>query len=156
MSRELIAALMLSLVPLFALLAFLSVRRRRSQQEKLLSAPNAAFSSDGVECLYVSTVFTDAPLERIWAHGLGSRGDAKISFKNGSVSIWRKGEAGFSFNLEELDRARATIDKGVESKGLVGLLWTSNEKSLTTQVRFRSSESQKKFLDMCQQPSGAK
>lgn len=156
MSRELIAALMLSLVPLFASLAFLAVKRRRNQQEKVLTLPSTASSKDGIDCLYVATVFTDSPLERVWAHGLGSRGDARISIQNGLVSIWRRGEAGFSFNLVELDRARATIDKGVEANGLISMRWINNQIALTTQVRFRSSENQNSFLAMCKQPSGAK
>lgn len=156
MSREIIAALMISLVPFFGLLAFLAVRRRRSQQEKALAQPAKAVSSNGIDCLYVATVFRDSPLERIWAYGLGARGDANISCLGGVVSIWRTGEVDFSFKLEGVEKARATIDKGVESEGLVSLHWSHGEAALTSQVRFRSGESQKQFLEMCQQPTGAK
>lgn len=148
MIREIIAALMLSLVPIFGLLAYYSIRKRRSAQELTLGKPDVAAGEDGVDCLYVATVFEERPLEKIWAWGLGARGEAKISFSDDQVSISRRGETGFSFTLKNASLARATIDKGVESAGLVSLHWENSGSDLVTQIRFRSAASQRDFLSL--------
>lgn len=148
MTREIIAALMLSLVPLFGLLAFYSTRKRRAEQERLLSKPEIVASENGVDCIYVATVFEERPLEKIWAWGLGSRGEANVSYSKDQVSISRRGEAGLSFTLKRASLARATIDKGVESAGLVSLHWENNGFELITQIRFRSAARQKDFLGL--------
>jgi hypothetical protein len=148
MIREVIAALMLSLVPLFVLLAYYSIRKRRAAQELTLSKPALAADEKGIDCFYVATVLEEKPLERIWAWGLGSRGESKVAYSEDKVSITRRGEIGFSFTLKRASLARATIDKGVESAGLVSLHWENNGSDLVTQLRFRSATSQRDFLNL--------
>lgn len=147
MTREIIAVLMLSLVPIFGFLAFSAVRRKRGAQELLIQKPDTGEIVDGIDCLYVATVFEDAPLERVWAHGLGPRGEAKIATSEGEVVIERLGESGLKLHPTKVSLSRATIDKGLEADGLVSLHWRSLDTNLITQIRFRSTQSQAKFLD---------
>lgn len=147
MIRELIATGMISLVPLFGFLAFAAVTKKKKSQEQLLAKPAVASASEGLECFYVATVLVDSPLERIWAWGLGSRGDAQVSSHGNLVSVLRKGEYSFDLPLQEVELSRATIDKGVEKQGIVCLIWTNNGIRLATQIRFRSAQSQEQFLE---------
>ena len=147
MTREIIGTLMLSLVPIFGLLAFISVRKRRRKQETILTKPQGITGSSGQECMYVATVFEDSPLERVWAHGLGPRGEAQIDTSGDTVLIDRRGEYSFSFVPLRIELDRATIDKGVEKNGLVALHWINNGTSLITQIRFRSNVAQANFLN---------
>lgn len=146
MTRELIAALMLAVVPLFALLSWNAVRKTRAAQEALMPQPEPSSSEGGIDCLYVSTVMRNEPLRRIWAHGLGSRGNAQVKITDGYAHLNRIGERSFSFKLDGIGLQSATIDKGVESNGLVRLDWSLCSQELSTTLRFRSPQRQLEFM----------
>lgn len=146
MIREVIAALMLTIVPAFGLIAWNAVRKTRLAQEALMLEPQLSGDPGGIECMYVSTVLRSEPLKRIWAYGLGSRGEARVSVSGDTVNINRVGERSFAFQLEHVGLESATIDKGVEPKGLVRLDWTSGTVALSTHLRFRSPKRQAEFL----------
>ena len=151
MTRELIAFCALLIVPTIALLAYSSVRkRRRMQEQQLLPLVQAEEGDPFITCLYVSTVFASDPLVRIWARGLGPRGKAQLILNSISLSIKRVGEEGFSIpasEIEALSTSSATIDKGVERNGLLGIHWTHSNQKLITQLRFSSGESHRKAID---------
>lgn len=145
MTREIIGTLLILIVPLVALLAFRSVRNTRKQQESEMSEPFQLVSNDeqGHSGFYVSTVYSASPLTKIWAYGLGSRGSCEISVNSEGVSIKRKGERDFlisSSQLLGLDRASATIDKGVERGGLMALRWKLGSTELLTNIRVSNTE----------------
>lgn len=145
--REVIGVAMLSLVPILGLAAFLAVRRKASiQAGQLGAAPQPPLESASIRTFdrlfYVATTFSDKPLERLWAYGLGSRGYASLKIHKDGVSILRQGEKAFFLPREGLavSTSRATIDRGTESNGLIQLHWQLGEEHLTTLIRAQSTK----------------
>ncbi len=151
MSRELIAFIALLIVPTVALIAYLTVKRRRRSQE-LQIAPLIPLKTGELlpECLYVSTVYAESPLVRVWARGLGPRGKAQPSVSDFGLAVQRTGEEGFTIqasSVHKVSTSSATIDKGVEAKGLVSIHWAHSGVDLITQFRFSSRESHERAID---------
>ena len=138
MTKELIGALAIGLVGLIALSVWLRNRRLRKNQEDLLEAPKNFDAAEGLKVFYVSTVFAKAPLDRVWAYGLGPRGKAYITFTATGFGIVRNGETGFEIpfsGVSALDRISATIDKAVEKGGLTAITWKLGSTELQTVLR---------------------
>lgn len=156
MARELIGFLLVSLVFLVAFRIWRSVGAKRAAQEALLPAP--AESVGGIELgelLYVATVFSSRPLDRIWAYGLGVRGKAKLFVSPEGISIERRGERDLYIpmnSLRGITTERATIDKGVEKDGLIALHWTLGSDDVTTHLRVTTN--QKEFMKQLEQMTG--
>ena len=125
MEREIIGASAIALVAVIASLIYLSNRSVRKAQESALPEPSRPTQlTDGIAAFYVSTVFADSPLKRVWAWGLGGRGKALVTVEHDGVSIERQGELGLFLSRDVLtgvSRASATIDKGVEKDGLIAI-----------------------------------
>jgi hypothetical protein len=158
MIRETIGFLMLSLVAVIALVIWLSVRRRRAAQEKLIAAPLAATTRGDLETFYVSTVFEAAPLDRIWAHGFAMRGRATLSVGSDGVSVHRTGERSFLIparTITGIDAATATIDKGVERGGLSMIHWSLGDTKVASHFRFTNPDVRKEFENKVSQLIGA-
>lgn len=151
MTRELIGFIALLIVPAMALIAFTAVRRRRRAQESVIEPlPEFKVGEALPDSLYVSTVFTSSPLERVWARGLGPRGRAQVSISESGLGIARTGEASFtipSASIQRIGTSTATIDKAVERDGLLSISWTHSGIDLITQLRFSSAASHQKALD---------
>jgi hypothetical protein len=149
--REQIGAGALALVALVVLLIFLSNRAKRAKQERRLSAPAAALRGEHpFTAYYVATVFADQPLERVWAFGLGGRGQAQLQVSDQGISVVRTGEVGFLIPAKQLgsvQRSSATIDKAVEKDGLLSLVW-DNQETLITHIRIVDLEQRKKLEDL--------
>jgi hypothetical protein len=158
MIRETIGFLMISLVAVIALAIWLSVRKRRAAQEKLISAPLDATRAGDHETFYVSTVFEASPLDRLWAHGFAMRGRASLAVDNSGISVNRIGERSFlvpTKTITAVDSASATIDKGVERDGLTVIRWSLGETKVATHFRFTKPEVRKEFENKVSQLIGA-
>jgi hypothetical protein len=144
MTRELIAGLTLLIVPSIAALIFFRTRQRRIQQEKIIfEIPKFSGDNNLGEILYVSTVFASDLLSKVWAQGLGHRGNATLWLGDGGIGISRNGEAGFLIPtnaLTSLSETGATIDRGVEAKGLMAISWQHKDIGLVTNIRFRDRQ----------------
>ena len=144
MYRELIGGTLILLVVVVALYIYQSVRRRRTRQEaELPDYQNLAIEQFLFSCLYVATVFTERPLERVWAYGLGGRGRARVGLSGSHLVIERTGERSIAVPLtriQEVRRGGATIDRGVEKSGLVQILWSLGDYSLLTSLRITSNQ----------------
>lgn len=149
MEREIIGASAIALVAVIASLIYLSNRSVRKAQESALPEPSRPSAlADGVAAYYVSTVFADSPLKRVWAWGLGGRGKALVGVNSSGVSIERQGELGLFISRESLTgvaRASATIDKGVEKDGLIALIWRLGDEELATHLRIVSRSQRQEF-----------
>ena len=159
MNREIIGFTLVMLVFVVAYLVLRSVRRLRSKQESLLPAILPAVTDGTFETFYVATVFTERPLDRIWAHGLGVRGKAKLGLSSEGVSVHRVGERGFLIpvaSITELGSAQATIDKGVERDGLTTIVWNHGEVALQSVFRFINQKVREEFKSQLQNMIGAK
>jgi hypothetical protein len=139
MIRELIGTIAILLVFVVVWRVYISVQRRKAQQQSQLQKPKPA--SGGIELgdvFYASTVFGDSQLNRVWAHGLGGRGKAKLFLDQVGISLERTGEPSFLIPKQDLlgmSRVSATIDKGVERNGLLALTWKLGETVLITNLR---------------------
>jgi hypothetical protein len=159
MTREIIGFTLVMLVFVVAYLVLRSVRRSRSKQESLLPAILPAVTDGTFETFYVATVFAERPLDRIWAHGLGVRGKAKLGLSSEGVSVHRVGERGFfipAASITELGSAQATIDKGVERDGLTTIVWNHGEVALQSVFRFINQKVREEFKSQLQNMIGAK
>jgi hypothetical protein len=144
MIRELIGTIAILLVFVVVWRVYISVQRRKAQQQSQLQKPKPA--SGGIELgdvFYASTVFGDSQLNRVWAHGLGGRGKAKLFLDQVGISLERSGEPSFLIPKQDLlgmSRVSATIDKGVERNGLLALTWKLGETVLITNLRVVSPQ----------------
>ena len=158
MTRELIGFLAISLVVVIAVSVWLSTKKKRQVQEQSISAPSSATAQGEFTALYVSTVFEQARLDRIWAHGLGMRGNAKLAVDSSGVSVVRAGEDSFLIPRKDLhlvEAATATIDKAVEKSGLTAIHWSLGDTKVITHFRFTSPEERKEFEEKVLQLIGA-
>jgi hypothetical protein len=130
MTRELIGGLALLIVPTIAVFILFRIRTKRRSQ-------------DLGEVLYVSTVFSSDLLAKVWAQGLGNRGNARIWLGKSGIGLSRNGEVDFtipSSAIKSLSEVNATIDRGVEAKGLISISWSHNDVGLVTNLRFRDKQ----------------
>jgi hypothetical protein len=158
MTRELIGFLAISLVAVIAVSVWLSTKRKRQLQEQSISTPTPATTQGEFSALYVSTVFEQARLDRIWAYGLGMRGRAKIAVDSSGVSVVRDGEESFLIprkDLHKVEAATATIDKAVEKSGLTAIHWKLGATKVITHFRFTRPEERKEFEENVLQLIGA-
>lgn len=139
MIREVIGLSLILLVFVIAWRVYASVQRKKLEQQKSLPKPQeSAGGVDFGEVFYASTVFEKSPLTRVWAHGLGGRGKAKLFLADAGISIERVGEPSILIpndDLHAMTRATATIDKGVEKDGLLALIWELGGQKLITNLR---------------------
>lgn len=144
LTREVIGTVLVSIVFLVAGYIFFRIKKRRSSQEVTLAKPLEAKEGDFVfPCMYVATVFASRPLERVWAYGVGLRGKAEIRSSSDGISIDRQGEASFFVPFESVvavERASATIDRGVERDGLIQIRWWLGKEELITSLRITTNQ----------------
>jgi hypothetical protein len=146
------------MVVVIAVSVWLSTRKKRQVQEQSISAPSPASAQGEYSALYVSTVFEQARLDRIWAHGLGMRGNAKLAVDSRGVSVVRAGEDSFLIprrDLHCLEAATATIDKAVEKSGLTAIHWSLGDTKVITHFRFTRPQERKDFEENVLQLIGA-
>ncbi len=158
MTRELIGFLAISLLVVIAVIVWLSTKKKRQVQEKSIPVLSPATSQGEYSALYVSTVFEQARLDRIWAHGLGMRGNAKLAVDSSGVSVVRTGEDSFLIprrDLHRLEAATATIDKAVEKSGLTAIHWSLGDTKVITHFRFTRPQERKDFEEKVLQLIGA-
>lgn len=139
MVRETVGAILILLVALVAVRIYYSVRKRRKSQEDHLARPKQdAITNPLFSCLYVATVFSDRPLDRVWAYGLGGRGRAQVGTNDNHLVIARTGETSIAIPFADVIRVfrgGATIDRGVERAGLIQILWKLGGIELITSFR---------------------
>lgn len=139
LTREFIGAALISLVLLIAVFIFFKVSMRRRAQEVTLPEPRDPEEGELLfTCLYVSTVYSDRPLDRVWAYGLGHRGKCEVMLSETAFSLIRQGETDFAIPLPDVlsvTRDSATIDRGVESRGLTQVNWKLGDYGVTTNLR---------------------
>lgn len=144
LTREVIGTVLIAMVLGVAVYIFFQIRKRRSHQESVLDAPGQPEPGNHLfHCFYVSTVFSHNPLERVWAYGLGIRGQAELLISSGALTILRRGERGLAIPLEKLTavtRESATIDRAVEARGLLQLHWSLGSTELITNLRISSDQ----------------
>jgi hypothetical protein len=130
-SRVLPGALVIAFLVVLLGLMYLGWRGRGRRQGVIprpLPVPEGAGADLlSVDLLYVASTMADSPLDRIAVAGLGFRARATVVVHDGGVEVRLAGEPE-SFipagDIRSVSRATWTIDRVVETDGLVRLAWT--------------------------------
>lgn len=107
--------------------------------------PAAVWSAtDTADGIYVSTVLAGSPLDRVAAHGLGTRARARIEIGHDAAEdrdawvIRRQGSRDLlipSAAIEELDSAPGMAGKWIGGDGLLVIRWRLGDQLLDTGLR---------------------
>lgn len=140
--------LILALVFLAALGLMALGWRRRGRSQAHLPAPDTASSLADlgedteigpVPAIYVDTVLAGTPLERVVAHGLGTR--SKATLARGAAGSWRIERQGApdltipAADVDTLGSAGAMAGKAVGGDGLLVIRWRLGDTLLDTGLR---------------------
>jgi hypothetical protein len=137
----------LALFGLMGFYAYYSWRRKISQQDLVVEAPEFIdFQDKGQKALYVASTFQGRPLDRLLAHGLAHRGKASVFVTAEGVSVYRVGEASFfvpARSLLAVSQNTAVIDRAVEKDGLTTFSWLLGDQRIESHFRFTESQARK-------------
>lgn len=144
---ERIPAILLLLVLFLGILALMRLGwRRRARRHADLPEPApidpaAELDIGPFEAVYVSTVLSGQPFERVVAHGLGTRSRARVAVTaDGDWRIERHGAASFTVPGRSIDlvtTAPGMAGKVVGGDGLVVVRWRLGPRVLETGLRLR-------------------
>jgi hypothetical protein len=126
-----------------AILGWTTRRRRQGNIPATAPLPADVGTLHGeFEGFYVSTTPDGQPLNRIAVRGLGFRARAMIAVADAGVVLDLPGNIVFipRESLREVTRANYTIDRVVESGGLVLLAWTLGDIKLDSYLRVEQTE----------------
>jgi hypothetical protein len=155
--KNLLMGLVVALLVVLLLLMLLGWRGRRRRHAQLgapLPLPsNAGQEIYSVDAFYVATTPVGAPLERVAVKGLAFRARATVRVTDAGLILEIPGEDAAwvpSTDLRGVDRATWTIDRVVETDGLVVVGWvlrsdTGNETSVESYFRFDTAEQAHNF-----------
>lgn len=149
------AVLVTALIVFLVIVAFRAWRTRASAQENIFSAPaewleHPSGGRQWTAIQYVATTVAGDPLNRVTAHGLGARGNGKITISSDGVLIERNGERAIgipSAQLSTVEKATVTIDRSVETDGLIQLNWNQDGFGLSTFLRARNNQDAKQIFE---------
>lgn len=124
------AVLLVVLLALVLLAVMFFAWRARLRRDAGLSAPLGEPPLDAVvdrvEVLYVATTRHDEPLERLAVSPLTYRARGELALTDRGAALSLDGSPTVFFDSEKLiaaDRATVTIDRVVETDGLLRLVW---------------------------------
>jgi hypothetical protein len=148
MTRSLATALFVVAVPLVWASMWLGWRRRAARQSGLPAphrpeefdpgSPEAVF--DGI---YVSTTVHGDWLDRVAAHGLGTRSPVTVRVGAAGVVLDRHGARGVAIPRQEISGATTSAGiagKVVEQGGLAVITWELGDAQLDSGVRLRHAD----------------
>ena len=149
------AVLVTALIAFLVIVAFRAWRSRAAQQENVFSAPlewleHPSGGRQWTAVQYVATTVAGEPLNRVTAHGMGSRGFGKVTISIDGLLIERNGERPIGIPAAQVvsaEKATATIDRGVETDGLIQINWTQDGFGLSTFLRARNNEDRKQIFE---------
>lgn len=132
--------------------------RRRARRDSGLVVP-AQLETPGetlltVQALHVATTHHDAPLDRVAMAGLAYRANATIDVSTGGVTIIAPGETRVAIAASAVvgvGTATWTIDRSVESDGLVLMAWRTTRtdaggRVLDTYLRLGDAQLQQRLV----------
>ncbi len=145
MSELQLGLLLLLVVPVLWAMMWWGWRRRGRRQSDVgalhtVPEPLSPSTFGPVEAVYVSTTRAGDWLDRVVAHGLGTRSDAEVSVHADGVLLRRAGAADVwvpAADLTAVRRERGAAGKFVRERGLVVLTWTLGDAGLDTALRTR-------------------
>lgn len=129
---------------------------RIKRQSAIFTKPQPASDIEVAEskpCFYVASTFAGRPLDRVFAHGLGNRGKAHVSFVQTAIVIHRTGELGFNIPaaaIVDVSENNAVIDRAVEKGGLSTISWKLGDQVIETHLRFIAKSERDSFISQAE------
>ncbi|MBB2902858.1 hypothetical protein FHR75_003694 [Kineococcus radiotolerans] len=139
-----VVLLVLALLVLWRMM-FMGYRGRALRQRRDLPRPIGSKDwkglRDPVEGVYVSTTDAENALDRIAAHGLGSRSAVQIGFVDEGIGLLRQGARSFVVPLADvvgIGHGPGMVGKWIgKEKGLIVLRWKLGDRVVDTGVKPR-------------------
>jgi hypothetical protein len=140
---RLVPAAIVVLVIALVLMAMYLGWRSRTRRQVDISVPASAPTGLGAalhrsEALHAATTIADTPLERVTVGPLAFRARATVSVHDDGVLLEPRGEDAVfvpAGDIVSVERATWTIDKGVETGGLICLRWRLGDTEVDTYLR---------------------
>lgn len=144
---QLVPVLILAMAFLVILaLMYLGWRRRGRSQIDLPPVDASSLTDLGesvqigpADAVYVATVLADQPLERVVAHGLGTRSRATVTLgESGSWRLDRRGAPSVTIpaaSVDSVDSAPGMVGKFIGGDGLLVIRWRLGDQLLDTGLR---------------------
>lgn len=153
------AVLITALIVFLIVAAFRAWRSRSEAQQAQFSAPlewleHPTGSRQWANLQYVATSVRNEPLNRVTAHGLGSRGFGKITASADGILIERTGERAIGIPFAQFDgvsRSSAAIDRAVEKDGLIQIDWHQDSFALSTYIRATNNDTRTNLFEYLSQ-----
>jgi hypothetical protein len=136
------AAIVILVLALILVAMYLGWRSRKRRQGDITvpeAAPvglSPAFHES--DALHAATTIADTPLERVTVGPLAFRARATVSVHDDGVLLELRGEDPVfvpAADIVSVERATWTIDKGVETGGLICLRWRLSDTEVDTYLR---------------------
>lgn len=144
MSPEVFIALSIGLVVVLGLAGWLGWRSRGSRQRDVEPPRSPSDFEAWLEApmLYVATTRSGDPYDRITVHGLGfrARGTIAVGAQGVVLSLPRRDVLIPASDIRGVERATWTIDRVVESGGLLRIAWMHGDAELDVNVRITGED----------------
>ena len=141
MDRSMLMAIVVAFLCLLLLLMVVGWRRRQKRQAGLPrpATPPADAGAElmTAEAFYVATTIAGEPLNRVAVAGLGYRARAVVTLAERGLTLRIPGQDSIfipSDAIDTVEKATWTIDRVVETDGLVLVRWTLGQSGDGTQV----------------------
>jgi hypothetical protein len=143
-------------VALLVLLTMLLAWRRRQRRDAAIVAPlgvpEHAEVASRHEVLYVSSTKHDQPLERLAISPLAYRARGELAVTDRGIALCLDGAPTVflaSSRLLTVDRATVTIDRVLESGGLVRIVWSADDATIVdSYLRLATGDPQNLVSDL--------
>ncbi|NAZ80956.1 ABC transporter permease [Kineococcus sp. R8] len=127
--------------------------RGRANEQRALPRPGGAGDwkamTGALEGIYISTTDAENTLDRIAAHGLGTRSAVRLGFVDGGVGFLRQGARSFvvpAADIVGVGHGPGMVGKWVgRSDGIVVLRWKLGDRVVDTGVKPRRSADGDRF-----------
>ena len=133
-----VVLLALTIVPIAAVALGKRIRSQETFIEKPTTLQDTSQVAISNRWQYVATTLDERGTERIWAYGLWQRGWCRPTVEQDALVILRRGADTLTIPRESIRSvvtSASTVGRGVESDGLVGIVWTNSNVVLTTWLR---------------------
>ena len=166
-NRVFAGAVVLAVLVLLLTLMYAGWRRRQRRQSGI-PRPQGLPGQPGREivtadALYVASTMTDEPLNRIAVAGLGYRARARVAVFESGISLGIAGEPDAFIprsDLVAVERATWTIDRVVETGGLVRIVWRLGDTTIDSYLRVPEPSDPSELIDAIESiitaPTGAR
>lgn len=159
MKPEYVPAVIITIAVILVIMALIGLgwrnRKRRQRDVPALTEVPATLSEPRteIEGTYVVTTRSGDRLDRVAAHGLGTRGNALLSVGEDGVAVMREGTPNFfvpTSEIELVDTTSNMVGKAVEPGGIVVLRYTHSGFGFDTGFRVRYHAQKAELLSALQ------